>query len=1344
MQFAGNFYNSNSIYYRATNGDGNTTWHKIWHSGNDGSGSSLDADFLDGQQGSYYTGLSDTSTLYAQSAFNKANSAGNDAVNAFIRANTAINNALGAFNLANNANLDADSAFNKANSAGNDAVNAFIRANTAINNALGAFNLANTALTTSNYTSYAAQGVGSVGTSDLNTITISGMYRFDVPSANGPGVNYGQMLVMHGAGDTITQIVGDYSSGSLYTRSGNPPNVSGAGSWSSWRRVLDAVNYTSYVIPSTGGTFSGPLIISTSSSSDALRITQTGSGNALVVEDSSNPDSSPFIISNAGSVLSGTTTKRSVGDGFQTVVSNDIFIEHDSNGLTPFTAVLNRNDTNGLRFIFGKSRGTTVGSNTIVQNNDSLGELIWAGADGTSLTSVAAKIGAEVDGTPGTNNMPGRLVFRTTANGSSTPTERMRIDSTGNTGIGTTSPSTWGKFAVVGTNSGGAVVAAIVNSSGTANTQSVLSFDTTNNGFNVRDSQIRATNNGSNQTTLEFYTSNAGTPTEKVRINNLGNVGIGTSSPAYKLDVAGTANTGALTVSSLNITGPSANQIFYEGTSGITSFIAAPTQNNTFLNYQTGTGFSWQLANSASVGSANVSAYQTVTNATTGTWYPALYNGTSGNRQVNANNALSFNSATGALSATSFNASGITQSTFTDSSGVSTSNQTLKIGNGTNWLAFQANASGGSYNGITTTGDVALWFSNGSGTSSSTPGNLIIAPWAGFNFGLRLNSAANTVAITGSITSTANITASSGTVTASSFSGAGTGLTGTASSLTAGLATNIVGGDANRIPYQTGTNTTGFITAPTQNNTFLNYTTGGGFSWQLANGASVGSANVSAYQTVTNATTGTYYPALYDGTSGNRQVYANSAFVFNVSTGQMGIGGAPSGSVGRLIVSESITPLGANTGAYIPISTELHSAGSNFVYNTRWRLRKANTSTSWTTQALHDGVWVDASFTIPGSTTKTWWERYPNQGSQSWGDGATTGMTLSSAGALTTTSSVTASSFSGAGTGLTGTASSLNIGGNAGGNATSSRSVGGWDGTSYRSPGFVMGTSGGRTVDLTPNTYSYGLTTEFKSSSTFSSTGNYSGLITYAPWDSTTASTGDPSYQLLFSPSAANSTTNPVLKLRAGINTTWGSWNTILHSGNYSNYIVSTFNKANSAGNDAVNSFIIANTAINNALGAFNKANSGPTLTDDTSTNANRPLVFTSNTNGQAFNSVFINSTELYTNPSTGTLFATIFSSLSDESQKDNISPLQNSSEIVNKMNPVSFNWKKTGKKSYGVIAQEIEKILPDIVHENDGIKSVEYDSLIAFLIKSIQELSEDLNETKSRLLELEKNNINN
>jgi len=121
--------------------------------------------------------------------------------------------------------------------------------------------------------------------------------------------------------------------------------------------------------------------------------------------------------------------------------------------------------------------------------------------------------------------------------------ESMRIDASGNVGIGTNTPSTFGKLAVYGTSSGGQVVSAIVNSSGTANTQAVLSFDTSASGFNVRDSQIRATNNGSNQTTLEFYTSNAVTPAEAMRITAPGNVGIGTSSPSTKFQVNGAAST---------------------------------------------------------------------------------------------------------------------------------------------------------------------------------------------------------------------------------------------------------------------------------------------------------------------------------------------------------------------------------------------------------------------------------------------------------------------------------------------------------------------------------------------------------------------------------------------------------------------------------------------------------------------------------------------------------------------------------------------------------------------------------------------------------------------------------
>jgi len=89
-------------------------------------------------------------------------------------------------------------------------------------------------------------------------------------------------------------------------------------------------------------------------------------------------------------------------------------------------------------FNFGKTRSTTVGTvGTVVQDGDALGYIIWSGDDGTDVNSNAAYIVSEVDGTPGSDDMPGRLVFLTSADGSGSPTERMRIRQNGYVGIGT-------------------------------------------------------------------------------------------------------------------------------------------------------------------------------------------------------------------------------------------------------------------------------------------------------------------------------------------------------------------------------------------------------------------------------------------------------------------------------------------------------------------------------------------------------------------------------------------------------------------------------------------------------------------------------------------------------------------------------------------------------------------------------------------------------------------------------------------------------------------------------------------------------------------------------------------
>jgi hypothetical protein len=115
-----------------------------------------------------------------------------------------------------------------------------------------------------------------------------------------------------------------------------------------------------------------------------------------------------------------------------------------------FTAIRNQNTDSGAYLFLGKSRGTTANSTTIVQNNDQLGGIIFLAADGVNNRTQAASIYSYVDGTPGAGDMPGRLVFSTTADGASSPTERMRITSDGSVIINGDSSTAGARFAVLG------------------------------------------------------------------------------------------------------------------------------------------------------------------------------------------------------------------------------------------------------------------------------------------------------------------------------------------------------------------------------------------------------------------------------------------------------------------------------------------------------------------------------------------------------------------------------------------------------------------------------------------------------------------------------------------------------------------------------------------------------------------------------------------------------------------------------------------------------------------------------------------------------------------------------
>ena len=100
----------------------------------------------------------------------------------------------------------------------------------------------------------------------------------------------------------------------------------------------------------------------------------------------------------------------------------------------------------------------------------------------------------------------------------------------------------------------------------------------------------------------------------------------------------------------------------------------------------------------------------------------------------------------------------------------------------------------------------------------------------------------------------------------------------------------------------------------------------------------------------------------------------------------------------------------------------------------------------------------------------------------------------------------------------------------------------------------------------------------------------------------------------------------------------------------------------------------------------------------------------------------------------------------SDERLKENITPIQNALEKVEKINGVEFDWKDSfieevgGEDGYfirkhdvGVIAQQIKEVLPEVVaeREENGMLAVKYDRIVALLIEAIKELKEEVKQLK-------------
>ena len=126
------------------------------------------------------------------------------------------------------------------------------------------------------------------------------------------------------------------------------------------------------------------------------------------------------------------------------------------------------------------------------------------------------------------------------------------------------------------------------------------------------------------------------------------------------------------------------------------------------------------------------------------------------------------------------------------------------------------------------------------------------------------------------------------------------------------------------------------------------------------------------------------------------------------------------------------------------------------------------------------------------------------------------------------------------------------------------------------------------------------------------------------------------------------------------------------------------------------------------------------------------------------------NNTGYYVDPASTSVLNTVYGSAflynSDESLKMNINTIKNATDKISKLRGVNFEWKENEEKDMGFVAQEIEKILPELVKTNSdtSLKSVKYGNITALLVEALKEQMQinEVQEEKINKLEQKINNL--
>ena len=258
--------------------------------------------------------------------------------------------------------------------------------------------------------------------------------------------------------------------------------------------LIGDTNYTNYglrLIRNNGGENTDSLLIHRGTGVLTLQATESGK-IAFKTQDQER-----LRISSGGVLLKGHNIVSSDIHDPQTTTSRAPGIQiHGGNSVQSSAALISWNSNTGSYYsnalFLAHSGSDTIGTNGAVSGSNTLGTIVFSGDDGDEFVK-GAMISAHVDGTPGNNDMPTRLMFYTN-NGDSTPDERVRIDASGNFFVDCTSEPLQGDSGVRITNGSYHTFARA------ANTASVIrSFG--NNG------EFRTLGNGNVQNTNNSYGS---------------------------------------------------------------------------------------------------------------------------------------------------------------------------------------------------------------------------------------------------------------------------------------------------------------------------------------------------------------------------------------------------------------------------------------------------------------------------------------------------------------------------------------------------------------------------------------------------------------------------------------------------------------------------------------------------------------------------------------------------------------------------------------------------------------------------------------------------------------------